>query len=222
MTKIEILFEDQWLVAATKMSGVPVHQTLDKTRAHFQGILEKQLGQKLVLFHRLDADTSGVVLFGKNPEINKAMTDLFRNREIKKTYELVVDGAWPPDLNVVEGYVCESQTKKGRYELSPKGRNTEFSRTTFELLKTWNHSTKPDSMRTHLYAFPETGRTHQIRVHCAGMGFPICGDKFYGKANRQGVPLALHARQLEFEHPITLEKISIQSAIPNSLSYWLS
>jgi 23S rRNA pseudouridine955/2504/2580 synthase len=217
---IEILFEDEWLVAANKFSGIPIHQTIDKFRPHFQGQLEKQLGVSLVLFHRLDVDTSGVVLFGKDKSANKAITDLFRNREIQKTYDVIVEGAWPSELDEVSGFIKESSQKKGKYFLDNRGRSKEKSRTRFKLESTFLKNNKPNS---YIQAFPETGRTHQIRVHCAFKGFPICGDRLYGKPDPRGLPLALHAKKLEFLHPLgDQKKISILAPQPESFSFWLS
>jgi len=95
---LQCVFEDAYLIAVNKPAGLPVHDTVDPLRPSLQSLLEKQVGKKLVLFHRLDLDTTGLVLLGKDPSINTAMTDLFRNRAVEKTYWCVVDGRWLESL----------------------------------------------------------------------------------------------------------------------------
>ncbi len=91
----EILFEDKWLLAVFKPAGIAVHHTPKDPDNNVQSQLETDYKQKLTLFHRLDKDTCGVLLFGKKPGINKAMSEAFEKRKIKKTYWALVEGSWP-------------------------------------------------------------------------------------------------------------------------------
>jgi len=205
--KIPILFEDAHFVAVNKPASLPVHATLDPLRSHLQGILEAQLGKKLVLFHRLDLDTTGVVLFGQDSEVNKPITDMFREREMEKVYWAVVDGRWNPKWTDVKSFVRKS---RGRYQNFKKGEASEAAETKFRLFKS-------NGERSFIEARPLTGRTHQIRLHCLEMHHAILGDRDYGKAHPRGVPMALHARSLKFRHPVSGERVEIEAPLP---SYW--
>ena len=206
--KIEILYEDDFILAANKPAGLPSHATHDPLRPHFQGALETQVGQELVLFHRLDLDTTGVVLFGKVPEMNKPFTEMFRDRLAKKTYWAVVQGRWPADWTEVRTFIKKGGG--GRWMNVPKGKGGDLALSEFTTLKT-------NGEKTHIEVRPQTGRTHQIRLHCLERGHPIMGDKLYGRAHPQGVPMALHARSLEFIHPKTNKPLKIEATPP---TYW--
>lgn len=205
---IDILFEDDVLLAANKPAGLPVHKTPDDLRPHLQGQLEAQLGRPLVLFHRLDLETTGIVLFGKDPKINRAMTEKFRDREMKKVYWAVVDGRWLPEWKEIRSYILKA--RGGQWANVPKGRGGDAAHTNFKLLKA-----SPE--KSWIEASPLTGRTHQIRLHCLARQHAILGDRLYGKVHPQGIPMALHARQLSFAHPITGKPVTIEADAP---SYW--
>lgn len=206
--KLEILYEDDHLVFVNKPTGMPVHVTMDPSRPNVHKLLEKQLGMNLVLFHRLDMETTGVLSFGKDPSINRAMTEVFRDREIRKTYLLVVEGRWLEKWTEVKTFI--KKLPGGRWGNVSKGRNGAFAHTKFKILKC-------NGDRTELEADLQTGRTHQIRLHCLEMDHPICGDAKYGRKHRHGVPMALHARSLELKHPVTGVDLKIVAELPD---YW--
>lgn len=207
--KIQILFEDPQLVVVNKPAGLPVHETSDPLRAHVQGLVEKQIGKKLVLHHRLDLETTGVLVFGyDSPEVNKAMTDVFRDREIEKTYWAVVDGRWLESWSEITTWI--KKAPGGRWANVPKGKSGAFAKSLFKVLKS-------SGERTWVEVKPETGRTHQIRLHCLEKGHPILGDRTYGRADKRGYPMALHARALVLPHPVTGETLRIEAPAPD---YW--
>ncbi len=206
--KIEVIYKDPQLVIVNKPAGLPVHETLDAKRPNVHKLLEKQLGESLVLFHRLDMETSGVLCFGRDPAINRAMTEKFRDREIKKIYWLVVDGRWMSEWAEVKTFI--KKLPGGKWGNVPKGKGGAFAHTKFEMLNT-------NGERSFLEADLQTGRTHQIRLHCLEMNHPICGDSKYGRANKFGVPMALHAKRLEFLHPTTNKPLVVEAELP---SYW--
>lgn len=210
MNPIEILFEDEQILAANKPAGLPSHATADPLRPHLQGLLERQVARSLVLFHRLDLDTTGVVLFGKDPSINRAMTELFRDREAHKTYHAVVSGRWAETWTEVQTWI--KKTGGGRWANVPKGKGGDFAVSKFKTLAS-------NGERSWIEVRPETGRTHQIRLHCLERGHPILGDKFYGRPDPRNVPMALHARAIEFEHPVTKKMLRIEAPHPD---YWKS
>ncbi len=209
---IEIIFEDPQLLVVNKPAGLPVHETRDELRANIQGLLEKRFQQKLVLFHRLDLDTSGLLVFGKDPSINKAMTDLFRDRQVKKLYWAVVDGRWPEACREVQSYIDKVG---GRWKNVPKGRGAPHAHTLFRVLESVGE-------KTWLEAELLTGRTHQIRLHCQLQEHPILGDGLYGRRDSKSVPMALHARTLAFLHPVTGKDLLLTASPPNYWKeYWL-
>ena len=210
--KIEILFEDHVLLAVNKPAGMPVHATLDKLRPSLQGVLEKQLGRSLVLHHRLDLDTTGVVLFGKDPSINRAMTEMFRDRRADKTYWAVVEGRWLESWTEVRSFI---KKVGGRWTSFSQGSGGDPAFTNFKVLLS-------NGDRTWIEAKPLTGRTHQIRLHCLDQKHPILGDATYGKRDPHGVPMALHARKLEFDHPVSDKRITIEAPLPPTWAeFWL-
>jgi len=203
--KIEILYEDAHLVLVNKPSGMPVHETLDPNRPNVHKLLEKQLGESLVLFHRLDMDTSGVLCFGRDPEINRTMTEKFRDREIQKIYHLVVDGRWFPEWEEVKTFI--KKLPGGKWANVPKGKGGAFAHTKFRLLKS-------NGERSYIEADLQTGRTHQIRLHCLEMNHPISGDPKYGRKHPNGVPMALHAKSLKMAHPVTGVELFVEAELP--------
>ncbi len=211
--KIEILYEDPQILAVAKPAGLPVHATHDDLRANLQGLLEKQVGRELVLFHRLDLDTTGVVLFGRDRSINKAMTDLFRDRKIQKTYWAVVEGRWPREAREIHTFIKKGTG--GRWLNVPSGKGGDPAHSQFRCLESIGE-------RSLLEVLPQTGRTHQIRLHCLSVDHVICGDRTYGKADPRGVPMALHARRLRFRHPTSGAKLCIEAPLPDHWrDHWL-
>lgn len=209
-TQVEILYEDEFLLVANKPVDLPVHITVDPHRPHLQGLLENQSQRKLVLFHRLDVDTTGVIILGKDPKINGPMTALFHDRKIEKTYWALVEGAWNPKDTKTESFI--KKVSGGKWISAPKGAKNEHALTYFKLLeKRPQHS--------WIEAKPHTGRTHQIRLHCRDLRHPILGDRLYGKSHPRGVPIALHAHKIHFKHPITQKELSIESPKPPHWSF---
>jgi 23S rRNA pseudouridine955/2504/2580 synthase len=210
---IEIVFEDDVLVVVNKPAGLPVHATLDKNRPNLHGVLEFQTKKPLVLFHRLDVDTTGLCVFGKEASINKKMTDAFRGREVHKTYWAVVEGRWSEHTLVVESYI--KKINGGRYVILGKGSGGDHAITDFKIIQTIGS-------RSWIECSPQTGRTHQIRLHCQSERHPIAGDRLYGKADPRGVPLALHARRLQFMHPVSAKPLICEAKAPDYWKdYWL-
>ncbi len=196
---IEILYEDDVLLAVNKPPRLPVHATRDAGRANLQAILERRLGRKLVLFHRLDADTTGVVLLGKSRAINAPMAALFEHKRLRKTYWAVVRGEWPRSWNRIES------------ELPPRpGRSGPALRavSTFRVLAS-------TAEKSWLEVLPKTGRTHQIRRQCASRSHPVLGDRLHDVPGE--LPLALHARRIDLPHPRSGAPLRVVAEPPE---YW--
>jgi len=219
----QILFEDEWLIAVDKPVGLPTQPTLDESRANVFGLLKDFLQKRdcgtpyLGLHHRLDRDTSGVVLFTKDQKANAGVTALFSTRALQKTYQaLCLAGSSCPESWEVKNYlgVVARAGKNSKFGAVRSGGDP--AHTSFKVLEHF-----PGALLVE--AKPRTGRTHQIRVHLAGGGLPILGDGFYGGPvdfrPAPGVNLhiprtMLHAAVLVFSHPVKNVEITIHSPLP--------
>ncbi len=227
-----IVFEDEWLIVVNKPSGLPTQPTVDPGRANLYDLMGKYLsgrnpeGKAYVgLHHRLDKDTSGLVLFTKKEEANKGVSELFSGHKIRKTYHclcwrspggpsLEVNGEF--EVRNFLGKVAESQGKK-KYGAVTSGGDAALTR--FQVLQVFRDM-------VWLTAMPATGRTHQIRVHCSENGLPILGDSLYFPENLHpliAVPrLLLHAASLEFDHPMTGAPVKVECSLPGEFIGTLS
>ncbi len=219
----QILFEDEWLIAVDKSAGLPTQPTLDETRANVAGLLKDFLQKRdggtpyLGLHHRLDRDTSGVVLFTKDQKANAGVTALFSTRAIQKTYQaLCLAGSSCPESWEVKNClgVVARAGKASKFGAVRSGGDP--AHTEFKVLERFTGAVLVEAQ-------PHTGRTHQIRVHLAGGGMPILGDTFYGgPADFRAAPgvnlhisrAMLHAAALVFSHPVTNTPTTIRSPLP--------
>lgn len=212
MKTVDILFEDEDLIAIQKPAGLPSQGTLDPKRPHAVSVLKLVRPQSTIfLHHRLDKDTSGVLLLSKSTRINAALTDIFRNHNIQKTYLALVLNKQkiPPTEFTIENHLApvRGQEKKLMRMVEVK-KGGWLANTSFRTLEIF-------SDYSLIEASPKTGRTHQIRVHLAGLKFPIAGDFLYGGKSSFVPRLMLHAQKLEFTHPLTKKSISIEAPLPN-------
>lgn len=204
---IEILFEDDVLVAVNKPALLPVHATADSGTADLQSLFEARYGRPLILFHRLDRETSGIVLLGKSRRIAKAMHSCFTDHRIRKAYWAVVRGQWQSEWNRMDCHLEKGQGGHYRVVKPPAGKRAIST----------VHVRGRHPEKTWIEVLPKTGRTHQIRVQCAFQGCPILGDRRYGSCDAGMPPMALHAVRVDLAHPLTQAPLSIVAKPP---SYW--
>jgi len=216
-----ILFEDSSLLVIDKPAGLVVHPA----KGHWDGTLidwlKNHLGSKaagafadserLGLVHRLDKDTSGVLVIAKTVEAQTAVSRQFRDRTVRKTYIAFVEGVPSASKGVIDAPVGRSRRQPNRMAVSSGGRPSE---TAFEVNETFGKEVS--QMTLH----PKTGRTHQIRVHLAAIGHPIVGDRTYGAqavwGEKHGIHRSLlHAERLEIEHPETAKRVSFHAPWPD-------
>jgi RluA family pseudouridine synthase len=217
------LFEDEWLIAVDKPVGLPTQPTLDASRPSvlsvLKGYMQKRDGREpyLGLHHRLDRDTSGVVLFTKNPKANAGVGALFAEKMAQKTYQaLAVLGMGCPAMWEIKNYlgIVGRVGKASKFGAVRSGGDP--AHTTFRELERFHDVALIEAM-------PHTGRTHQIRVHLTECGHPILGDEFYGGPSSvrltSGARLMfprvmLHAAALAFCHPMTKVDLTINCPLP--------
>ena len=219
-----VLYEDDHLLAVDKPAGVAVH---GGSGVSF-GVIEqlrraRPLAKMLELVHRLDKETSGILLIAKKRSALTALQDQFRSRETGKTYAALVIGAWPAGRKVIDVPLHKFLTGEGERRVRAVSPAAEEGRRSITLVKV----AQAYAGYTLLDVTIKTGRTHQIRVHLAHEGHPIVGDDKYGdfavnRAFARGEALAghrfdrmfLHARRLRFDHPATGESIELESPLP--------
>lgn len=208
----DILFEDEDLLLVNKPAGLLSQASLDRRRPHLVTWIEEHLGKKTFLHHRLDRDTSGVVLVTKTSRLNKEVTDLFREHRVKKTY-------WALTKPAREAWT----TQVVNNHMAPVREGKKLSRMVIVRSGGWKavtafHRRAFSSELEWVEAHPETGRTHQIRVHIAHLKQPILGDFLYGGKSSLATRVMLHAWKLEFDHPGTREKMSIEASVPQDFA----
>ena len=229
-----ILFEDEYLIALDKPAGVAVHGGSGVSFGVIEQLRRARPQAKfLELVHRLDRETSGILLVAKKRSALTKLQDQFRERETGKTYLALVVGKWPgnkkvldrplvkfllPGKNGPEGLIEGERRVKVTTKNDPEGMKS------VTLVKVAQQLEIKGAEFTQLEVTIKTGRTHQIRVHLASEGFPIAGDDKYGdfelnKAlQKQGLKrMYLHAWRLQFSHPATEEKFELVAKLPADL-----
>lgn len=172
-------------------------------------LVRRYSGSRSRALHRLDRDTTGIVLFAKNSKWNRALSELFEKKRIRKEYWAIVSGKWDKGINRIENRIRRSED--GRWENAMN--DGKAALTTFRVLG------RTDRL-SWVQALPKTGRTHQIRLHCLAAGCPIVGDRFY--SDDESNPFLLHARSLSFAHPGGGGDLQLKSDPPDDWSKWLN
>jgi RluA family pseudouridine synthase len=227
-TPERILFEDEWLIVVDKPAGLPTQPTLDSDRASVFSTLQRLLSARaggeayLGLHHRLDRDTSGVLLLTKDRRANAATTAMFTEKTARKTYIALASGA----AGGADWTVANHLGVVGR-----AGKSSKFGavRSGGDAAETHFHRIDTLAGAMLVEARPVTGRTHQIRVHLSEGGNPILGDSLYGGPDRVQTAagfrnverVLLHAAVLEFPHPVTGLQTIVRSPTPPDFTQWV-
>jgi 23S rRNA pseudouridine1911/1915/1917 synthase len=208
-----VTYEDEHLLIVDKPAGVVVHPA----RGHQTGTLAQALAGRVQggqdfragIVHRLDRDTSGLLVVAKSDAVHRALKALLAARRLTREYAALVDGHPGSRTGTIEAPI--GRDRRDRVRISLDTDSPRPARTHFEVVRLLPTSTL-------LAVRLETGRTHQIRVHMAAVGHPISGDPVYGVAGRFGLERQfLHAEHLAFVHPVTGELIDVRSALPADL-----
>ena len=213
---IDIIYEDDNIAVVNKPSGmptVPTYKHRNDTLANAMVYIYKNSGKPFVFrpVNRLDRETSGVVLVAKNKIASDVCSKDFRNQSYVKTYLALIEGKPENDKGIISGYIKRSTTSIIKRELVHEGSQSEFSETSYELLKS-------NGQISLLKLIPITGKTHQIRVHLSSIGCPILGDGLYGKYSNIISRCALHSFSLIMKIPFSDdEKTEFTADIPEDM-----
>lgn len=214
LTPARIVFEDPDLIAVDKPSGLPAHATIDEGRDNLVAAVTRFLAKRegrapyIGLHHRLDRDTSGIVLFTKSQRVNAAVAETFSRHQVVKIYQAITGSRtglkheW-----TIKNHLGKISTKSKRAKYGAVDSNGQAAETSFRVIEQHPRG-------IWIEAAPKTGRTHQIRVHLAEYGLPILGDDLYGEASALAPRLMLHASRLTFPHPITGAELTAISPLP--------
>lgn len=230
-----VIFEDEAFLAIDKPAGVAVHGGSGVSFGVIEQMRQARPDAKLLeLVHRLDRETSGLLLIAKKKSALKALQDQFRERETGKTYLALVKGAWPARLRVLDQPLHKYLLADGERRVKVTTKDDPDGMHSVTLVKVAARIPAPAALAA---ALPEglsllevtikTGRTHQIRVHLSHAGHPIAGDDKYGdfELNRQlmrnGLKrMFLHAWRLRLSHPVTGAPIELHAELPDELRPW--
>jgi len=209
--RYKIIYEDDRLIVVDKPSGMLVIPTPKKETNTLTDLLNKDLDSRGIEAnahpcHRLDRDTSGIILYAKGKFVQRLMLDEFKNRRVKKNYIAFVHGRVRKDADTIKSPIY-----------SRRKRRKEEAITRYKALERRKDYTV-------LEVEPITGRTNQIRIHFKGIGHPLVGEDVY--AFRKDIKLrfkriALHAKAIEFTHPLTKKRLRFDSALPADMQNFL-
>lgn len=211
---LNIVYDDEHIAVINKPRGMVVHPSQSHTSGtlvnallhHYNGNLSTLSGRERAgIVHRIDKDTSGLLIIAKSDEAHRKLQRQFKNREVKRTYEAIVHGVISHDHGLVDAPIGRDPKQRQNMAVVDEGKD---AKTHFRVIKRYENF-------THIECQLETGRTHQIRVHMKYINHPLVGDPKYGPRKPfVHIGQVLHARSLEFIHPITEERICLTSELP--------
>lgn len=212
-TKMElnIVYEDDYLMVIDKPSGLVVHpgagnsnNTLVNGLLYYNKALSNKDDFRPGIVHRLDKDTSGLMIVAKDDKAHEILADDFKNKRVHREYIALLDGVFPQEKAIVDAPIGRSKTYFDKMEVTKDGKKAV---THIEVLKKYKDYTLVKLVL-------ETGRTHQIRVHLSYIGYPVHNDPVYSNKKCSSFGQFLHSAYLKFEHPITKKVLEFNSKLP--------
>lgn len=196
---VDVLYEDEHLIVVNKPYGIKTHPNQPDEDDTMFNHLAAYLNDRPYVVHRLDKETSGALLFAKNPFVLPILGRLLEEKQIYRRYQAIVHGRLTKDQTIRQKIGRDRHDRRKRV-VDPKNGQMAITHVTVE---------KINERTTNITCVLETGRTHQIRVHLAHLGFPIVGDPLY--QNKPAERLMLHASEMHLVHPFTKEKMIVKS-----------
>ena len=217
---LSVIYEDEHLVAIDKPADMIVHPGRGQTTGtlvaalqfHFDSLSDVGGTLRPGIVHRLDRDTTGVIVVAKNNQVHHKLSRQFELREVTKRYHAICWGHLELDSDYIETHVGVSRRNREKMRVVPAGGKSRHAETFYEVIERFDRT-------SYLRLSPRTGRTHQLRVHMAHLNHPILADRLYGGDRPEGRELpirrqALHARSLEVTHPVTGKAIRFEAPLP--------
>ncbi len=201
---IDIVYEDRYLLVINKESGMVVHPApghYTKTLVNallYKFDIDKTTDIRPGIVHRLDKDTSGLMLVAKNEKVHDMLANMIKNKEVKRCYLALVDGVINHETGTIDAPI--GRDSYDRQKMAVTDTNSKDAITHFKVLKRYKD-------KTLLECILETGRTHQIRVHMKYINHPVVNDPIYNKNKADSFGQMLHSKSIEFIHPITKQKL---------------
>ena len=221
---LDVVYEDSDVIVINKPRGMVVHPAPGHPDGTLVNALMQHCGDSLSgingeirpgIVHRIDMDTSGLIIAAKNDAAHRALADQLKDHTLHRVYEAVVCGRVRDDRGTVDAPIGRHPTDRKRQSVNAKVSREAV--THYEVIARYNGY-------THIRCRLETGRTHQIRVHMSSIGYPLVGDLVYGrkKAEKGISGQCLHAKELGFIHPTTGEKVHLVTELPEYFKAVLS
>ncbi len=216
---LNIVYEDNDIMVIDKPSGLVVHpgagnfnNTLVNGLKYYTDNLSDVGGEERVgIVHRLDKDTSGLMLVAKTNEAHQILADDFKHKRVYREYYALIKGVFPSDTAHIDAPIGRSKQNFNKMEVRADGKD---ARTNLKVLKRYKDYTLVSLVL-------ETGRTHQIRVHLSYIGYPIYNDPVYTKDKTTEFGQFLHSKVIRFTHPITHKKMEFESKLPEEFQNFL-
>lgn len=210
---LNIIFEDESLIIIDKMSGLlsmATERDKEKTAYHIlsEYVKRSHPRNRIFILHRLDRETSGIMMFAKNMNVQEALQKNWYQAISERKYVAVIEGCPEKEEGVIKSYIAENSAFVVH---TSNAQNGKLAITNYRILKTNRHYSL-------IELDLETGRKNQIRVHMQELGTPIAGDKKYGAQTNPINRLALHAFKLRFVHPVTRKEMNFETPIPKRFS----
>ena len=218
---LDIRYEDEYLLIVNKPPGQLVHPTTKEAHGTLAGAVlyhykAKGENHSYHPIHRLDRDTSGLVLIAKEPQVQYLLTAKDGTKRFHREYLAIVEGRPKPPEGLIDAPIARALPSIILRKVSPEGKE---ARTHYKTLSSMEREGKLLSL---IELKLETGRTHQIRVHMNYLGHPLLGDDLYGGSLELMQRQALHACRLHFIHPVTKEQINVKAELPRDMQRLLS
>jgi len=214
---LDILYEDEYLIAVNKPTGMVVHPGAGNTHdtlvnalsSYCQNLSGLSGPSRPGIVHRLDKDTSGVILVAKDDTTHRLLAEQFKERTVHKTYVAVVKGIIEQDEGIIEAPLSRKPGDRKKMQVSLS--DAKAAVTKYKVVRRFSRKA------SLVEAYPVTGRTHQLRVHFRYLGHPIWGDRTYGGPVFSR--LLLHALRIECAHPVTRKALRIEAPLPEEFAF---